>query len=109
MFDLKIGYGSAGNHQVCDRAASTYIVSFSSADFTGTSVPASKWLLSTAGREEPVFSDTAVQKIFESSGGIPRRINWLCEMALLVGFADGITTITENEIEAVAEELSVAA
>jgi len=65
--------------------------------------------LSTAGREEPVFSDSAVQKIFESSGGIPRRINWLCEMALLVGFADGITTITENEIEAVAEELSVAA
>jgi MSHA biogenesis protein MshM len=65
--------------------------------------------LSTAGRDEPVFSDSAVQKIFESSGGIPRRINWLCEMSLLVGFADGLTMVSENEIEAVVEELSVAA
>ena len=65
--------------------------------------------LTAAGREEPIFSESAVQKVFENSGGIPRRINWLCEMALLVGFADGLSEISEAEIQSVAEELSAAA
>lgn len=65
--------------------------------------------LTAAGREEPIFTEAAIQKIFENSGGIPRRINWLCDMALLVGFADGLEQISENEVQAVAEELSLAA
>ena len=65
--------------------------------------------LATAGRQEPVFTQEAINSIFENSGGIPRRINWLCDMSLLVGFADGMTQVTENEIESITEELSSAA
>ncbi|WP_166827233.1 ExeA family protein [Thalassoroseus pseudoceratinae] len=68
--------------------------------------------LETAGRTEDddlplVFSDDAIMTIFERSGGIPRRINRLCDLALLVGYAERLTTLTGTEIEGVAQELTL--
>jgi type II secretory pathway predicted ATPase ExeA len=40
---------------------------------------------------------------------LPRRINRLCDFALLVGYADNLDHVTESQIDAVAEELSLAA
>lgn len=42
--------------------------------------------LAVAGRDEPLFTDDAVDLIHSASGGVPRRINVLGQAALLVGF-----------------------
>ena len=66
--------------------------------------------LQAAGRRETVFDAAAAETIWELSQGIPRRINQLCDLALLVGFVDELRTVGAVEIEAAAEELlSVAA
>lgn len=43
--------------------------------------------LKVAGRDEPLFTHWACEKIAESTGGIPRRINILADMALVYGFS----------------------
>ena len=42
--------------------------------------------LKVAGCQQDLFSSEAIKPIFENSGGIPRRINQICDMALTVGF-----------------------
>lgn len=61
--------------------------------------------LQIAGAPEPIFEREALDTLFELSGGVPQRINRLCDLALLVGYADRLTAVTAGEIEAVAEEL----
>lgn len=53
------------------------------------------------------FDKSAVRRVFELSGGNPRRINQLCDLALLVGYADQLPSITQDEITAVSAELSL--
>lgn len=43
--------------------------------------------LQVSGREEPLFTDLAIKRIYEYSRGVPREINNLCNLALLVGFS----------------------
>lgn len=62
--------------------------------------------LEAAGATRPIFELTAMQPLHELSGGVPRRINRLCDLALLVGFADDSTSISAEQVEAVAEELT---
>jgi general secretion pathway protein A len=64
--------------------------------------------LTVAGRTEPVFEESALDALFELSGGVPRKINRLCDLALLVGYADQLRRLTAQELEAVSEELTVA-
>lgn len=61
--------------------------------------------LSAAGGRADLFDADALAALHEISGGIPRRIDQLADLALLVGHADGLQRITPHEIEAVAEEL----
>jgi general secretion pathway protein A len=42
--------------------------------------------LKVAGRDEPIFNTEAIRLIYEKSGGIPRRINRICDLSLLTGF-----------------------
>jgi general secretion pathway protein A len=62
--------------------------------------------LEAAGASRPIFEPTTLQPLHELSGGIPRRINRLCDLALLVGFADESTTISAEQVEAVSQELT---
>jgi general secretion pathway protein A len=62
--------------------------------------------LNVAGCQRTIFDDSAVDRLFELSSGHPRRINRLCDVALLVGFADELARITSVEIDAVSQELS---
>ena len=39
------------------------------------------------GREEPIFADDIFPEIYRLSGGIPRRINHICDACLMTGFA----------------------
>ncbi len=61
--------------------------------------------LKLAGAERDIFSPGAISKIHEFSGGIPRRINILCDHALLLGFEQGRQTINGELIRASALDL----
>ena len=58
--------------------------------------------LQLAGAERPLFSDDALTALHDVSGGIPRRINRIGDMALLVGFAEQRTIIAAEQIESLA-------
>jgi general secretion pathway protein A len=61
--------------------------------------------LHVAGAGREIFNQSALDAICERSAGIPRRINRLADLALVVGFADQLDIIGANEIEAVAEDI----
>lgn len=65
--------------------------------------------LSVAGRNQPIFDAGALESLFELSGGVPRKINRLCDLALLVGYADELHHISAEHVEAVAKELTCTA
>ena len=48
-----------------------------------------------------LFSGGATAKVWRASRGIPRIINYICDMALVHGYADGKTTINGSIIDAV--------
>ena len=63
--------------------------------------------LEAAGANRPIFEPTAMQPLHELSGGVPRRINRrLCDLLLLVGFADDSSSISAEQVEAVGQELT---
>lgn len=62
--------------------------------------------LVVAGREEPLFTPGALAAIHRGSGGIPRRINTLCQAALLAGFAENAQQIDEGLIEDVRKDFA---
>jgi type II secretory pathway predicted ATPase ExeA len=64
--------------------------------------------LKRAGRLQPAFDDSATRRLFELSGGAPRRVNQLAQLALLAGAGQGLVQIDRATIDAVEEELSVA-
>ncbi|MEZ5830885.1 MAG: AAA family ATPase [Dongiaceae bacterium] len=49
--------------------------------------------LVVAGAKRPIFSDTAIGAVQYYSGGVPRVINSICDMALVYGLADNKTDI----------------
>lgn len=61
--------------------------------------------MTEAGAERRVFSDEAVDTIHRLSHGNPRHINRLCDLALLIGFAEEHETIDGEAIQAVSNEL----
>lgn len=65
--------------------------------------------LQVAGRPTCPFNAGALAAIAELSQGVPRRINQVCDLALLIGYADRLREITSLDIEAAAAELAGAA
>lgn len=58
-----------------------------------------------AGASRPIFTPQGLALAHQLSGGIPRRINRLCDLALMVGFAAGDSTIDAAQLRAVNDEL----
>jgi general secretion pathway protein A len=56
-------------------------------------------------RDLGIFSDDALGKIMEYSGGIPRRINILCDHCLLFGYADQLRHVDKRVVEQAIEYL----
>lgn len=54
----------------------------------------------------PLFDSDAYAAIFRTSGGIPRRINALCDRLLLSGFLAGKREFNLADVEEVAKEIS---
>jgi general secretion pathway protein A len=61
--------------------------------------------LSIAGLKHPVFSRAALQRIHRLSGGIPRRINILCDRALLGAYAQDRQTVDVKMVKRAAREV----
>ncbi|KPK42164.1 MAG: hypothetical protein AMJ78_03425 [Omnitrophica WOR_2 bacterium SM23_29] len=62
--------------------------------------------LTVAGRAEPIFTTEALDVIFDRTGGIPRRINRLCDVCLLSGFARNLQAIDKDTVFEEARSLS---
>ena len=66
--------------------------------------------LTAAGATREIFKADALAAVHQLTGGTPRRINRLCDLALLVGFANQRHEIDAEELSAIHGELvSVAA
>ena len=61
--------------------------------------------LQVAGASQPIVAAEAVPTLFELTRGIARQINRLCDLALLVGFAEEQQTLSAAHFEAVCREL----
>ncbi|HZM43942.1 MAG TPA: XrtA/PEP-CTERM system-associated ATPase [Burkholderiales bacterium] len=63
--------------------------------------------LQTVGwKGDPSFSEDAFAAIYQHTGGIPRRINLLCDRLLLMGFMDEKHALTGSEVGEVISELN---
>jgi general secretion pathway protein A len=49
-----------------------------------------------AGKEESPFSDKAIGLIYDASGGVPREINNLCDLCLVIGLGEKVNLINED-------------
>lgn len=58
-----------------------------------------------AGAARPLFTPEALETAHQLSGGIPRRINRLCDLALMVGYAAKDAEIDSAQLRAVNDEL----
>ena len=88
--------------QLADRVAMPCVLQAFSSVETASYV---RHRLQAAGTTLPIFSEAALVAIHELSGGLPRRINRLCDFALLVGYAEELTAIDAVQIEGVHSEL----
>lgn len=68
-----------------------------------------RWALAQAGRTSPLFTPDAMRQIHAFSGGIPRRVKQLADMALIAGAGSELETIDVEVIEGVFGELGVVA
>ena len=56
--------------------------------------------------EDPYFEPSSIDAIFEHTGGIPRRINTLCNRLMLLGFLDELHRFSADDVNRVAADLS---
>ena len=63
--------------------------------------------LKCAGSQgKPSFDVAAFEAIYKASGGIPRRVNSVCDRLLLAGFLSGRTNITGDDVGEVVREFA---
>jgi general secretion pathway protein A len=85
-----------------ERLAVTCILARLSAEETGRYI---QHRLSVAGTKRNIFEPSAVETIYTLTHGVPRRINRLCDLALLVGYGEELTALTGSHIESIHQEL----
>ena len=61
--------------------------------------------LLTAGGDADLFTPEACELVHLASGGIPRQINTICDMALLVGFGQKLSSISVDIVQKVIHDV----
>lgn len=89
-----------------ERTAVTCVLTRLSADETARYI---QHRLTAAGAKRTIFEPSAVQAIYELTHGIPRRVNRLCDLALLVGYGEELRSLEGPHIESIHQELIGAA
>src|SRR5574341_1467521 len=62
--------------------------------------------LQKAGAKRPLFSEEALQNVWQLTQGVPRRINTLCDLCLLEGYASRTQTVDHDLVKRVAARMS---
>ena len=62
--------------------------------------------LEVSGSDEMPFTPRALRAVHRASGGVPRRINILCDRALLGAFADGARRVDASMVARAAREVA---
>jgi putative secretion ATPase (PEP-CTERM system associated) len=57
-------------------------------------------------RKDPAITDGAFDEIYQSTGGVPRRVNNLCDRMMLFGSLEELHEIDANHLRTVIEEMS---
>ena len=57
-------------------------------------------------RDDPAISDSAFDAMFSATGGVPRRVNNLCDRLLLFGSLEELHTLEDSQVELVVEEMA---
>ena len=52
--------------------------------------------MGVAGRTDPVFSPEAIELISQYSGGIPQRLNYVCDLCLVLSFSQQVSHVDEE-------------
>jgi len=63
--------------------------------------------LGKAGRPGSLFTQRALRALYRYSGGMPRLINSLANLALMEGYGQGADPVDESQVEAAARELGL--
>jgi len=63
--------------------------------------------LKIAGAQQPIFDPQAKKLLYRYSGGIPRVVNGICDMALFVGFSSNKEIIDEVIIKKVVKDVQL--
>lgn len=66
-----------------------------------------KHRFSIAGATREIFTEKAIEVIYSYSGGLPRKINNICDMGLLIGFGQEAKFIDRELAEKVASDLNI--
>ena len=61
--------------------------------------------LAVAGRKGRIFTQKAIQKLYQLSGGVPRLINLICDRALLGAYASQSDMVDVNHIKYAYDEI----
>jgi len=61
--------------------------------------------LAVGGAERPLFTRTAIRRVFRLTGGVPRLINILCDRALLGAFATSCPIVDRKIVAKASQEL----
>lgn len=99
--ELKYRLQSPGMSQFAQRVAVSFHLAPLKREETGCYIA---HRLTKAGGEATIFTDAAVDRIHQASGGIPRTVNLLCDAALVYGYADGQASLDAALIEAVIQD-----
>ncbi|MDD5439607.1 MAG: AAA family ATPase [Candidatus Omnitrophica bacterium] len=65
-----------------------------------------KHRLNVAGNNEEIFTEEAMREIYEYSRGIPRKVNNVCDMCLLIGFGQEAKAIDRYLAQKVINDLN---
>lgn len=65
--------------------------------------------LKAAGGTREIFTVSSIEEIYNASRGIPRVINNICDLSLLMGFGSQVELVDDTIVKAVAEDLRLAA
>lgn len=61
--------------------------------------------LQRAGTDREIFTPAALETVHHLTGGIPRKINKICDLALLIGYAEKLPAIDDALVETLNREL----
>ncbi|MBL0713471.1 MAG: AAA family ATPase, partial [Desulfosarcina sp.] len=90
------------NRALRQRITINYHLNTLSMDETRTLI---EYRLKVAGATRPIFSEDAIQGVYSFSQGAPRRINIICDHALLTGYVENNPTIGVDIIRDCFDEL----